>query len=60
MSRNFIAWMKTVISKVSSLRTERDKGSLPLFLEKEDAKHVFLICLEMKMWRTDFFLANVA
>jgi hypothetical protein len=55
MSRKTIAWIKAGISKVSRPRTERDKGSFLLFLGKTDAKYVFIICLEIKMWRTDFF-----
>jgi hypothetical protein len=53
MSRNAIAWMKAEISKVSYNR--KRQVELAFNKKNKDAKYVFLICLEIKMWRTDFF-----
>jgi hypothetical protein len=60
MSRIGVAWMRAGIWKLRRLRRGTDKGSCPLGLGKEDAKHILLRCPETKIWTTDFILANVA
>jgi hypothetical protein len=46
--------MKAGIWKLRGLKRGIDKGSCPLYLGKEDAKHILLRCQETTIQRTEF------